>query len=358
MANGRTSTLLDLWEYNELSKPDYIPKDKDIEEANKLFKDMFGYNVETGAFTDVLSGKEVVSPAESLQRQLDMNANILDLKRGDEPLRKLEKPYSLFTKPMFDWDAIGLGATKLRSRAQRKQLFSEVEPSPIDATGVSGVSIKNLPEPEPFAMSYSGVDVETPEGKRTLLNKANLETFLNNQKREDWEMRTMQEKQLEAYNKKVKNIRPIPWVNPLTNEESTVLMQSIEVDGKYYATPTLFPNDPNEKTPNPMNWKQLSGRDAFLEAEKRGELFEFLTAEEADDFARGSWKSETQKEDISFQNWLSEQAQSILPRNLKSPEEQPSQDQGNLPLKAKSLRDWTNPRFGIKRMFSKMKGQD
>ena len=143
MANGRTSTLLDLWEYNELSKPDYIPKDKDIEEANKLFKDMFGYNVETGAFTDVLSGKEVVSPAESLQRQLDMNANILDLKRGDEPLRKLEKPYSLFTKPMFDWDAIGLGATKLRSRAQRKQLFSEVEPSPIDATGVSGVSIKN-----------------------------------------------------------------------------------------------------------------------------------------------------------------------------------------------------------------------
>ena len=135
-------------------------------------------------------------------------------------------------------------------------------------------------------------------------------------------------------------------------------MQSIEVDGKYYATPTLFPNDPNEKTPNPMNWKQLSGRDAFLEAEKRGELFEFLTAEEADDFARGSWKSETQKEDISFQNWLSEQAQSILPRNLKSPEEQPSQDQGNLPLKAKSLRDWTNPRFGIKRMFSKMKGQD
>ena len=73
MANGRTSTLLDLWEYNELSKPDYIPKDKDIEEANKLFKDMFGYNVETGVFTDVLSGKEVVSPAESLQRQLDMN---------------------------------------------------------------------------------------------------------------------------------------------------------------------------------------------------------------------------------------------------------------------------------------------
>ena len=75
--------------------------------------------------------------------------------------------------------------------------------------------------------------------------------------------------------------------------ESTVLMASGEVDGKYVAYPTLFPSTKgmNEKYgSDPMWWSEKKGMEAFNEAKKRGEVFEFDTEEEAIDFAEGSWK--------------------------------------------------------------------
>ena len=75
--------------------------------------------------------------------------------------------------------------------------------------------------------------------------------------------------------------------------ESTVLMASGEVDGKYVAYPTLFPSTEgmNEKYgSDPSWWSEKKGMEAFKEAKKRGEVFEFDTEEEAMDFAEGSWK--------------------------------------------------------------------
>ena len=76
-------------------------------------------------------------------------------------------------------------------------------------------------------------------------------------------------------------------VNP-DGTVSTVLMVSGEVDGKYYAWPTLFPGyDTGYDT---QEWAELDTWEAFDEAEKRGELFQFNTEAEAVEFAKGSWK--------------------------------------------------------------------
>ena len=73
---------------------------------------------------------------------------------------------------------------------------------------------------------------------------------------------------------------------------STVLMESGGYDGKEYAYPTLFPKDPNKQTNNPNDWIRLKGVEAFREAKKRGEVWEFDTPQEADEYARGSWKKQ------------------------------------------------------------------
>ena len=73
--------------------------------------------------------------------------------------------------------------------------------------------------------------------------------------------------------------------------KSTVLMASGEADGKYYAFPTLFPKQGNTSSSDPKDWVQP--KDAWTEAERRGEVFEFDTEDEAINFAEGSWKKFT-----------------------------------------------------------------
>ena len=69
---------------------------------------------------------------------------------------------------------------------------------------------------------------------------------------------------------------------------STHMMTSFEEDGRHYAIPTLFPGyDTGHDT---QEWAELDFKEALTEARKREEMFEFDTAEEADLFARGSWK--------------------------------------------------------------------
>ena len=86
--------------------------------------------------------------------------------------------------------------------------------------------------------------------------------------------------------------RPFARVNE-DGTESRVLMVSEEFDGKYYAFPTLFPSDPNDET---AGWIQFDYNteleQAFEYALDVNEAIEFDTQEEADAFARGSWKKD------------------------------------------------------------------
>ena len=74
-------------------------------------------------------------------------------------------------------------------------------------------------------------------------------------------------------------------------DPSSVMMGTSEADGRFFAHPTLFPRDPDGVTGfGEEDWIQLEGNEAFDEAMRRGELFEFASEEEADLFAKGAWK--------------------------------------------------------------------
>lgn len=73
--------------------------------------------------------------------------------------------------------------------------------------------------------------------------------------------------------------------------ESTVLFEQANIDGKNVVYPTLFPvSTTKEYGSHPLWWTELSSNQAYEEALKRGEVFEFDTEQEAIDFAEGSWK--------------------------------------------------------------------
>lgn len=91
---------------------------------------------------------------------------------------------------------------------------------------------------------------------------------------------------------RARNLRPTARLNE-DGTESTVLMASMEVDGKNVAIPTLFPKDPNNVTSNPEDWMELDAMEAYNTALERGEVFEFETPDEANAFAEGSWKVDT-----------------------------------------------------------------
>ena len=80
-----------------------------------------------------------------------------------------------------------------------------------------------------------------------------------------------------------------PYSMDTPSGSATVMMQSIEEDGRFYATPTLFPKK-EKPSKDPADWTQLSGSEALRIARERDELFEFDTAAEAESFARGGWK--------------------------------------------------------------------
>jgi ribosomal protein S18 acetylase RimI-like enzyme len=89
---------------------------------------------------------------------------------------------------------------------------------------------------------------------------------------------------------KARELRRVPMISE-NGEQSTVMFTSIEADGKNYVIPTLFPKNPTSYTSNPKDWMEiLDEEDAFAEAKKRGEVFEFDNKEDAQRFADGEWK--------------------------------------------------------------------
>ena len=86
---------------------------------------------------------------------------------------------------------------------------------------------------------------------------------------------------------KARNIRPFARQNK-DKSISTHIMASGEMDGRYFAIPTLFPKDPKDPK---KGWTEHGNwKDSWKEAKKRGEIFEFKTDKEAKEFAHGSWK--------------------------------------------------------------------
>ena len=90
---------------------------------------------------------------------------------------------------------------------------------------------------------------------------------------------------------KAQETRPAARINP-DGTRSTHLFTTMEVDGKHYAVPTLYQKTPNSQSSDPNDWVEYKSPDeAFKEAVRRGELYQFDTKGQAESFAKGSWKS-------------------------------------------------------------------
>ena len=104
-----------------------------------------------------------------------------------------------------------------------------------------------------------------------------------------------------------------------TQDWSSVLMTSTEVDGKHYALPSLFPKNPNIQSSYEKDWVQFDPKTQMKEmmeyARNRGELYGFNSEEEAQDFAEGSWKNyntvDLEKEKFFKENGIDDYSQMI-----------------------------------------------
>ena len=99
------------------------------------------------------------------------------------------------------------------------------------------------------------------------------------------------------------------------NDDGTVsshLMATFEEDGKFLVVPTLFPKDDDNQARFSNNWIELEGEAALKKAKERGEVIAFDTQEEADEFAKGSWKGVTTI-DAEAQKFYAERGLDYLP---------------------------------------------
>ena len=168
--------------------PERIPQDEDIQAANELYKEMFGYDLATGQFKEVLgptrSGAPI-SPIDILKRYRDTSRNLFELRMGDRPKYRPGSlsgyMESLHRKPEFDWGAIGAGVSKILDKKQRDEIFNEVAIAEQEGTRVEIGEVPGLKpgSGKPYKASYEGLDPEDPEDQNVIAKRLLLESFIN-----------------------------------------------------------------------------------------------------------------------------------------------------------------------------------
>ena len=93
---------------------------------------------------------------------------------------------------------------------------------------------------------------------------------------------------------------------------STVKFMSYEEDGVHKVVPTLFPKSTVQRSsPRAEDWLELDMDEAIAEAERRNEVFTFDSQEEAEAFAKGSWKT-VNTLDLEAQKYYNEYGRDYL----------------------------------------------
>lgn len=137
----------------------------------------------------------------------------------------------------------------------------------------------------PDGVTTTIVDLEKKRGGSEAINK--LKTFITRNLRPDEAKEETTDEVTNAL--RAKQLRNKGRTNK-DGSVSSVLFTSFSEDGKHKVIPTLFPKDKDEYGSDPLYWEELGFEAARDKAEWRGEVFEFETEEEAQDFAEGSWK--------------------------------------------------------------------
>ena len=110
----------------------------------------------------------------------------------------------------------------------------------------------------------------------------------------------VKKRKVDRDNKLIKN-----WTPEMGDVSSHLMtsMQFTDDDGSplYVVIPMLFPTIEGQETPDPASWTQFAKGDemnAFEMAMTRGEVYYFNSAEEADKFSKGSWKTPNLKKRV------------------------------------------------------------
>ena len=198
--------------------------------------------------------KVSLSTPEVDQKLSQINAQLVGLEEGEV----IEKMQTLFKGRGFTFEKIGLGLDRMRVRTTDGMHSIDIE---LD-NFLSATDLSESAALQTFLRTHFNPTVApTNEDKTTMSLRAQ-------------ELRKGNER----------------WNEDGTS--STVKFMSYEEDGVHKVAPTLFPKRTTGNiSPRKEDWIELDFKDAIAEAERRGEVFTFESQEEAEAFAKGSWKT-------------------------------------------------------------------
>ena len=275
---------------NEEGKdPNYVQSEKDLQD----FADITG----------VSNPKEILDRTADSIRTANIEAqkaakvNRANKKREEEAIIKLQQDgikidedfkssLNLINEDFFDYTSSKKSANALNAAFNKYGISANSGSLPYGQTGRHAVFLTNKDGSAQYAVKFTDVKLD----KAASMKELREFIIANAVEPENNYIPDAEEEDIIRKSFRAKNSRTQALVNP-DGTLSTHLFTQYEEDGKFYVVPTLFPKDPNQSSSRREDWFKLDMDDSITLAKRRGEVFEFATEKEAQDFAEGAWKN-------------------------------------------------------------------
>ena len=186
----------------------------------------------------------------------------------------------------FDYTSSKKSANALNAAFNKYGISANSGALPYGQTGRHAVFLTNKDGSAQYAVKFTDVKLD----KAASMKELREFIIANAVEPKDNYIPDAEEEDIIRKSFRAKNSRTQALVNP-DGTLSTHLFTQYEEDGKFYVVPTLFPKDPNQSSSRREDWFKLDMDDSITLAKRRGEVFEFATEKEAQDFAEGAWKN-------------------------------------------------------------------
>lgn len=223
--------------------------------------------------------------------------NRANKKREEEAIIKLQQDgikidedfkssLNLINEDFFDYTSSKKSANALNAAFNKYGISANSGSLPYGQTGRHAVFLTNKDGSSQYAVKFTDVKLD----KAASMKELREFIIANAVEPKDNYIPDAEEEDIIRKSFRAKNSRTQALVNP-DGTLSTHLFTQYEEDGKFYVVPTLFPKDPNQSSSRREDWFKLDMDDSITLAKRRGEVFEFATEKEAQDFAEGAWKN-------------------------------------------------------------------
>lgn len=246
--------------------------------------------------------KEIQQTVDSIKQanqdaQKAAQVNRANKKREEEAIIKLQQDgikidedfkssLNLINEDFFDYTSSKKSANALNAAFNKYGISANSGSLPYGQTGRHAVFLTNKDGSSQYAVKFTDVKLD----KAASMKELREFIIANAVEPKDNYIPDAEEEDIIRKSFRAKNSRTQALVNP-DGTLSTHLFTQYEEDGKFYVVPTLFPKDPNQSSSRREDWFKLDMDDSITLAKRRGEVFEFATEKEAQDFAEGAWKN-------------------------------------------------------------------